>query len=146
MGTNQNIWIEAITCHKESKCQHTIHHILCLVKKKSPRKNRNKATHLRDNLCRILTIPVLHAIREKGDSLVHPFWQSSLAISLSYYAFSRTCFMPSWPKILLPSGRFASINFRYLFTHTFKYIPQLVLLTAEWSSDWTTMILWASLV
>jgi hypothetical protein len=47
----------------ESKCQHTIHHILCLVKKKSPRKDRNKATHFRDNLCRILTIPVLHAIR-----------------------------------------------------------------------------------
>ena len=63
MRTNKHIWIEAITCHKESECQHTIHHILCFVKKKSSRKDCNKATHLRDNLSRILTIPVLHAIR-----------------------------------------------------------------------------------
>jgi hypothetical protein len=48
---------------KECKCRHTIHHILCLVKKKSPGKDCNEATHLCNNLRWILTIPILYEIR-----------------------------------------------------------------------------------
>ena len=50
------------------KERYTINHVFCPVKEKGSRKNCYKATHFREDLCRVLPIPVLYAKSKTKES------------------------------------------------------------------------------